>query len=218
MAMHQMLIGVKDMVVPPAAIGDSYAGGYYAGQIAYPTGVYNLVISPKATGQASSISWSTGGVITGATSLYDGAANTLNLANQFAYTYPSADFCVALSIGGYTDWYLPSYYELEIMYYYLKPDATLNYTTIPTGINPYAVSPQPNNTAYTTTVPPQTNVSIFRTGGSEAFVAGSTFYWTSTESTNFYAAIKNFSGGSSGNLLKGTTANVYTRAIRRVPA
>jgi hypothetical protein len=35
--------------------------------------------------------------------------------------HPAAQFCVNLSIGGFTDWYLPARYELDIAYFNLKP-------------------------------------------------------------------------------------------------
>jgi hypothetical protein len=35
--------------------------------------------------------------------------------------HPAAEFCVNLSIGGHTDWYLPARYELDIAYF--KPQA-----------------------------------------------------------------------------------------------
>jgi type IV pilus assembly protein PilA len=56
---------------------------------------------------ASSKAWGPSGVTTGAQSNTDGSANTVILAG-LAGSYPAAEYCDALSEGGYTDWYLPA--------------------------------------------------------------------------------------------------------------
>jgi hypothetical protein len=39
---------------------------------------------------------------------------------------PLLSFASDLSIGGFTDWYLPARYELDIAYFNLKPGTTAN--------------------------------------------------------------------------------------------
>ena len=107
-------------------IGDAYEGGFFAGQISVAgNGVasHNLVIAPKATGQSANLQWKTVNTAGDPTSLIDGPANS---AYMNSGTYPMAQFCENLSIGGYTDWYMPAYNELEVCYYNLKPTTTSN--------------------------------------------------------------------------------------------
>jgi hypothetical protein len=43
------------------------------------------------------------------------------VADGSATVYPSAHFCNNLTVGGFTDWYMPAKNELEVCYYNLKP-------------------------------------------------------------------------------------------------
>jgi hypothetical protein len=222
MAYSQMLTGTINMTPPPpSAIGDSYAGGYYAGQISVPTGVYNLVVSPKASGETTTMYPSP---ISG-TSTWDGMANSVRgLAGSSGY------WCTTRSIGGYTDWYLPAVYELGVIYYFLKPGTTLNRPYNLSSANPYAVSPQPINTQYTTTSPAQTSVTIFKTGGTEAFgeiYSGTNEfrYWSSTNNGPdviypypYYYHYKTFTEGYDAAATGSYSGQYITRAIRKVPA
>lgn len=197
-------------------IGQSYQGGYFAGYISHtadgvPT--HALIVSPRATGQTTAL-WKTSDTSTSGTqSTYDGAANTASMANA---THPAANFCANLSTGGYSDWYMPARDELDIAYFNLKPDTTANSTS--TGINNYSV---PKRTAnYTSSVPGQTTVSIFQSGGSEAFslnLSGTPYgHWSSTEGVSgLYGLYLYFADGSVANLFKSSTS-YYVRAFRKV--
>ena len=78
-------------------------------------------------------------------------------------------------IGGYFDWYLPAYQELEVLYWNLKPTTEANAGgAYASGSNPYAVPAHGNYGAS----PTQTTVSIFQEGGSEAFETRG--YWASS--------------------------------------
>jgi hypothetical protein len=122
--------------------------------------------------------------------------------------HPAANFCVGLSIGGFTDWYLPARYELDIAYFNLKPSTADNSTSW--GSNVYSV-PQ-RNINYTATYPAQTALTAFNTTA-EAFVAG--FHWSSSEANASNGRIVNFNNGLAGGSGKaGTTNNV--RAFRRI--
>jgi len=82
-----------------------------------------------------------------ATSLYDGQANTATLV-ALTPEYPAADLCEAYSYAGFTDWYLPSAFELETMLinnYALRQYALIMFTyywssseNASTGVQAYA--------------------------------------------------------------------------------
>lgn len=197
-------------------IGQSFAGGYYVGKIAVGGGgiaTHYLIVAPKATGQ-SLLQWGSFGVTTGITSDITGPANNASLAS-FGNAYQAANFCKNLAIGGYTDWYLPSKNELEVLFYFLRPYTTSFYSQDTTsGSNANAVSPEPISTNYTSTVPAQTTAAAFISGGSEAFNSDYG-YWTSTEADNNRAWRTDMGSGS--QLAQAKNSSFYARAVRRIP-
>lgn len=152
--------------------------------------------------------------LTAGTSEFDGVANgTLfkdidNTVGSGSTIFPAANFCEARSIGGFTDWYLPSRYELDIAYFNLKPGTTSNLTIV--GANLYSVPQRPlNNTALS---PSQTPISLFNTSA-ERFFPNS--HWASTEGTATGAYVLDFDNGNiNANVFK--TTPVRTRAFRRI--
>jgi hypothetical protein len=103
----------------------------------------------------------------------DGPANS---AAMNSATYPAAQFCEGLTIGGFSDWYMPAKNELDICYFGLKPTTASNTTLHGTNLN--AVPTRTSN--YTTGTPAQTSAAAFITGtGAEAFTAST--YWNSTQ-------------------------------------
>lgn len=195
---------------PVAKIGAAYGGGYFAGQIMDGGVKYNLIVAPAATGQNSSgLLWATAFSTTGATSVSNGPSNT-NLLNSAGF--PAAYWCKQLSIGGYTDWYLPAKNELEVLYYYLKPDSTANYTL--SGSNANAVAPEPVSTNYSAGSPTTTTVVAFQGAGSEAFSVA--YYWSSTEYSSSNAWYQQFGDGSQYAVPKNGAS--YVRAVRRIAA
>jgi hypothetical protein len=194
----------------PRVIGSAYEGGFYAGQISTTgNGIadYNLVVGPVASAQATGLRWkivNTGG---DPTSVIDGPANS---ATMNSVVYPAAQFCEGLTIGGFSDWYMPAKNELEVCYYNLKPDTTANNTS--SGINANAVPARASN--YTAGTPAQTTATDFKDTGTEDFLLDA--YWSSTENTSTTGWFGYFTTGQQYGLNpKTTTGNV--RAIRRVP-
>jgi len=194
---------------PPLAIGDAYGGGFYAGQISTAgNGVadYNLVVAPVSSGESSSRSWKTSNTSTaGTSSVIDGPTNSSNMNDA---SHPAAQFCEGLTIGGFSDWYMPAKNELEVCYYNLKPTTTSNNTS--SGANTNAVPSRGSN--YTSGTPAQTSATNFRSGGAEAFAAVN--YWSSTEGSATSAWAQDFYNGDQTSRTKATYRRV--RAIRRV--
>ncbi len=203
----------------PAVIGEAFGGGFFAGYISHtadgnPT--HALIVAPRATGATGTgytlttmLQWKTASTTTaGTTSDFDGAANTAAMVTAGIANHPAAEFCKNLSIGGFTDWYLPSRYELDIAYFNLKPATTANSTSW--GTNIYAV-PQ-RNSNWSTAYPTQTNLAAFNTSA-EAFVTDG--HWSSTENGASFGWGLFFSVGSqNGGSLKANASRV--RAFRRI--
>jgi len=192
------------------AIGQAFGGGFYAGQIGVSgVATHNLVVGPVASAQNLSIQWKIVTTSTsGTSSVIDGPSNSAAMNN---ITHPAAQFCEGLTIGGFSDWYMPALNEIEVCYYFLKPTTTSNLTS--TGANANAVSPEPISTNYTTGDPAQTSATDFRSTGAEDF-ASAGGYWSSTENSATNGWIKIFSYGGQVGLSK--TGYYSVRAIRRV--
>jgi hypothetical protein len=191
-------------------IGSALGGGYFAGQISTAgNGIadYNLIIGPKASAQNTSKQWKTSNTTTaGTSSVIDGPANSTAMNDA---SHPAAQFCEGLTIGGFSDWYLPAKNELEVFYYNLKPNTDGNNTS--SGINANAVPARASN--YTAGTPAMTPLTAFQeSGGTENFVGGN--YWSSTQNSASLAWKQSFSTGNQYADGKSGYANV--RAIRRV--
>jgi len=96
------------------ALGQHYQGGiiFYIDA----TGKHGLVVS--IGDQSTNSAWGcTGTYITGATDsvIGTGVTNTANIISGCATAGIAADFCVNLKLAGYTDWVLPSKYELALI-------------------------------------------------------------------------------------------------------
>lgn len=190
------------------AIGASFEGGYYGGLISMTgdgVATHALVIAPKPTGESAK-AWKTANTATSGTdSVFDGYANceAMNDAN-----HPAAQWARALTIGGYTDWYLPSQAELEILYRKFKPDDSEG-STPGYGANAYAVPPTSNDYGV---LPGVTTVSAFLYGGAQEFFSGEQL--TSTQASATTAISQDWFYGSYGGGSK--TGARACRAIRKV--
>jgi hypothetical protein len=195
------------------AIGDFYEGGYFAGLISHTANgvpTHALIVSPKAFGE-DILQLQSVNSTTGATSPFDGVANTLLMTNS-----PAADFCTGLTVNGYSDWYVPARYELDIAYFNLKPGTTSNSTSW--GINDYSVPKRTTN--YTANNPTQTSVAAFQSGGTEAFADSQPQYWSSSENPlNPNQAWRIFftSGAQISDVNSIKTNSLRLRAFRRLP-
>lgn len=189
------------------AIGTAFEGGFFAGLFNLNGETYGLVVAPKAKGELEEASWGLpGNDVPTAISFNDGLANTRAMAVAKS---DLARWMLALDIAGFTDWYLPSRDELEILYRNLKPTTQQNYCSFRDGENPSTV---PVSYPYSATSPAQTQVTAFADGGEEAFAPS--WYWASTQCSPDGAWVQNFAGGLQGNDRK--VYEYRARAVRRV--
>jgi hypothetical protein len=205
---HLALLGMSFGGGLPA-IGSAYEGGFFAGQISTAgNGIadYNLVIAPKSSGENAAKQWKTSQTSTaGTSSVIDGPTNSSNMNNA---SHPAAQFCEGLTIGTFSDWYMPAQNELEVCYFNLKPTTTSNDTG--SGTNTNAVPSRGSN--YTVGTPAQTSATDFQTGNTEAFDTGN--WWASTELSATDARRLSFGNGIQISTAKTFNSNV--RAVRRV--
>lgn len=204
------LSAASNSVTTLPAIGGAYGGGFFAGQISTAAnGVadFNLVVGPVASAQSSLQYKIVNTATTGTSSFINGPANSAAMNDV---THPAAQFCEGLTIGGFSDWYLPAKNELEVCYYNLKPTTTNNDTS--SGTNTNAVPSRGSN--YTSGNPAQTSATDFRSTGTEDFDAA--YYWSSTQYdyTPGRAFLQQFGYGYQTTSTKNDARNV--RAIRRV--
>ena len=193
----------------PPVIGEAFGGGFFAGQISTAgNGVadFNLVVGPLSTAQNASVQWKTANTTTAGTSSdIDGPANSTAMNNA---SHPAAQFCEGLTIGGFSDWYMPAKNELEVCYFNLKPTTNSNSTS--SGINPNAVPARASN--YTSGTPAQTSAVVFQSGGAQTF--DQTYYWASTQFDASHGWRQRF---QTGYQYDGQKVNLFgVRAIRRV--
>ena len=148
---------------------------------------FRVITAPRASGQTNTrIKNADTAIPVACQTLTEGRRATLAMyAAGTATEYPAAHWSQGLSIGGYTDWYLPARDEHELFWRNLKPSAdnnsaldrsnspSYNYRnlgayediSIVNGTNKNSF---PQGAGYTPTVPGQTAVTAFRSGGAEA--------------------------------------------------
>jgi hypothetical protein len=209
-ALQAVFQNQRSFIAPVPIVGSAFGGGYFAGQISTAGNSiadYNLVVGPVASAQ-STLQWKTTNTTTaGTSSVIDGPTNSTNMNNA---THPAAQFCKAVSAGGFSDWYMPAQNELEVCYYNLKPETTNNNTTI-SGINPNAVPARAS--LYTAGDPAQTSAADFKDpSGAERFNTG--LYWSSTQQGVTYSFYQRFLNGRQDYNTKAVSSPV--RAVRRV--
>lgn len=201
----------------PTIPGTPYGGGYYVGRMIGGDGVkYAVILAPKSGGESAYLlNYRPTQVATpNAGSAWDGLGNTAALIALGPNVSAIADYTLAVNnnggINGYTDWFVPARYQLEMCYRNLKPFTAANSTDSPGATNnTYA---DPNTPAYTATVPAQTTVAAFQGGGSEAFLNDN--YWSSTEYSAANAWSQDLNSGRMPNNSK--TLGFRCRLIRLI--
>ena len=202
----------------PTVIGQVFGGGYYAGQISTAgnsVADFYLVVGPRSSADTSGLAWKTTGTTTaGTSSVIDGPGNSATMDNA---SHPAAQFCEGLTIGGFSDWYMPAKNELEICYFNLKGIGAYPANAPGSGANANAVPARASN--YTAGTPAQTSATIFQApSGAQRFTASGVLsgYWASTEYSSGSGWNQSFYyGGAQGGAGK-TYTNRSVRAVRRV--
>jgi hypothetical protein len=192
----------------PAILGEPFEGGFYAGRIQVDGVPHILIVAPKAEGERADVAWlESEDRVDGADSYCDGMKNTVAMAECGSEL---ANWARALTIGGHTDWYVPSQDELEVLYRNLKPTTRSNSLYGRSGMN---VSAVPSTYAYTAEIPAQTEASAFVEGGEQAFA--DEWYWSSTQhaSDDDFAWLQYFYDGYQDYCDK--SAELRARAVRR---
>jgi len=197
----------------PTVPGTPYGGGFFYGRIIDGDHLFALIVAPKDGGEHDDTIWNKSlKAVTGASSYFDGMANTRAMAEAGSEL---AKWALGLQINGESDWYLPSRDELEILYRNLKPGTRENYEWR-NGDNPSSV---PAGYPYTAKLPGQTAAEQFRAGGAEAFEEGfeEAWYWTSTQSAphDVFAWAQYFRDGYQSTCRKNSYCRA--RAVRRLP-
>lgn len=201
--------------VPPVAaalpaVGDAYGGGYFVGQLTISGAVYNIIVAAKPDGQNTvSMKYKTDTVnFTGASSTNDGILIRNNMIAAGISQFPAQQWCNALTLGGFTDWYLPTKDEMELAYRMLKPTTAVNVTT--SGKNPSSIPPR--DTFYTTTDPAQTGVALFKSGAVQAF-AGDYYNCATAGTASAQYMLKRMTTGA--DYSEGYAFEHWVRAFRR---
>ena len=212
----------------PAIIGEPFGGGFFAGYISHTANgspTHALIAAPAAIGATgggypvtTNLLWKTVDLATeGAFSSFDGVANTAAMVAAGIANHPAAQFCVNLNIGGFTDWYLPARFELEIAHFNFKPGTDSNVTSV--GSNIYAVPQRLSN--YTAGNPSQTTITAFQAGQPEVFTFSSgvqqAAHWSSTGASTTTAFAFAFRFDNGGVPAQGGAGNARrVRAFRRI--
>jgi hypothetical protein len=215
----------------------------------YQTGArYALIVSPKdyegGFGSSPAAGLPTGALVwdsadrtgqSGSFTRWDGLSSTDSILAKNDSQYEVFEFIRDLRSeypvpdDGGSDWYLPAMDELELLYRNLKPvnannyiDVDFSYMFPPTaqdqGYNP---SSDPVGSAYTSSVPSQTSVTIFQSGGDEAIDLAR--YWSSTDANTADSRawrqdfnVSGVEGRQAGQPKDNVAGGMVLRPVRRI--
>lgn len=97
-------------------IGELYGGGIIVAMWYYPKTIFNYLIM-SLEDISGPVTWSNiTNVVSGATSDFDGISNTATIIAQSGHISSAAKLCDDYAGGGFTDWYLPSAFEMNQAY------------------------------------------------------------------------------------------------------
>lgn len=229
--------GAKTGIVLPN-IGDSWLGGSYGGLMdptqsgAVPSNDANQSGKPFAlidlglSAESASVQYKTTNDAAPAacSTVWDGLGATQAMISAGS-AYPAAQYAAGISVpsDGASQAYIPAMWELLALYWVFKPFTNSNYLTARTGstfpggsvtqgLDPVA---SPQRPAFTSSVPGQTSLTAWQTGGAQAFQ--NSYYWTATEYSSAYAWILNFSTSGPGRLnLYSKNYSNRLRLVRRI--
>ncbi|MQA39006.1 Lcl C-terminal domain-containing protein [Rugamonas aquatica] len=192
----------------PTIIGAPFGGGYFTG-IIQVEGKQFALITAGAAGELRGKLQSAPAMVDGAKHRADGQTNTEALASAGSELAQAA---MALTVNGFSDWYIPSRDEQELQYRAFKPTAQENYADGEDGINPSSV---PVGEAYADETPTQTTVETFREGGADALEDW--WYWSSTQHASYPSGAwsQNFNDGNQYYYHESSEGRV--RVVRRLP-
>ena len=105
--------------VPPTVGSEApiSGSGYWMGM--HPVNNAKLILAPAAAEfHASNYAWGSEGSVRGTTSATDGISNTNTLYALGSAAHPAAYHCKTMTLGGYSNWYLPAIDELSACTWY----------------------------------------------------------------------------------------------------
>ena len=128
------------------SIGDTFQGGivFYL-----DSNGGGLIAAP--TDQSTGASWGCGGtIISGAdgTAIGTGYQNTVDIEAGCPTAGTAADICANLTLGGHSDWFLPSKDELNLMYDNIGQGGVLDLGNVGNFANDYYWSSTENDNNY----------------------------------------------------------------------
>lgn len=131
----------------PTVVGQSFGGGYYAGDFTIGVATYAVIVAPKSSGETQKVLTGDTGQTTN-TSAVDSVANTAALVSR-AIASSAIPWVKGLTIGGYNDWVIPAQNVWNTIYNNLKPSGTTTPAAFKTGgAEAFAASYYWTSTAY----------------------------------------------------------------------
>ena len=178
-------------------IGDTYEGGI----VFWLDGNGGGLIAAPSDQSTGSLWGCYGTLIAGAdgTSIGTGAQNTIDIEAGCTTSGTSADICANLTLGGYSDWFLPSKDELNEMYINLHQQSLGNFSSF---VHYWSSTENGNNNAWVQSFGSGINYSAYKNSPDvlravRAFASNNVLGCTDSTACN-YDALANNDDGSCG--------------------